>query len=477
MRKDVLLAAAVALLVHGFLQFSFESLAGSDGFYHVKISEVYRERGLLFEFPWMYHSIMNEHFVDPHLLFHVCIIPFTYGDLILGGKAAVVLFNTISAVVFYLVLKRLNRAYPFAWFLCYLLGSAFFLQKAQYLRAVILFQSILFVSLYLIVRKRNWHVFALSWISVYFYGSFVFIPFFAFVHFLAEFLYSRKRLADVQDCLMPFLVSVAGMAAGLVANPYFPHNLRLYYVEFIVNQFVNPLGLLIQEWAPFSPGAFAGAAGFHLVLSLIAIPYMMRKRDKGTVYFFALLVLLTIGLVRSRRMLEYFVPVAVLFYSSMGRTGRRALPAAAAVAVIGLFLFSFQSTLASLRASSHMGETEGCMGWLSANTPQGSIVMSWWHEFPSMYFYNQHNYYIVGLNPNWLYAFDAQSYGLYSSVIFNKIHSVGDAMVYFNSQQFLLRKGAVLPDEKYLYARLKTDPGFRTAYEDNGCVVFSVKYK
>jgi len=49
--------------------------------------------------------------------------------------------------------------------------------------------------------------------------------------------------------------------------------------------------------------------------------------------------------------------------------------------------------------------------WLKQNTPQGAIVFhSDWDEFPLLFYHNDHNYYIVGLDPTFMYNHDPDLY-------------------------------------------------------------------
>ena len=71
------------------IQFATPDLPDNDGFYHIKLAWLMRTEGLKPEFHWMPLSILNQReFYDHHFLFHVALIPFTFGDLRLGAKWA-----------------------------------------------------------------------------------------------------------------------------------------------------------------------------------------------------------------------------------------------------------------------------------------------------------------------------------------------------------------------------------------------------
>ena len=51
------------------------------------------------EFPYLSVSILNaKEFYDHHFLFHVALIPFTFGDLLFGAKLAAVTFSAFAFV-------------------------------------------------------------------------------------------------------------------------------------------------------------------------------------------------------------------------------------------------------------------------------------------------------------------------------------------------------------------------------------------
>jgi hypothetical protein len=49
--------------------------------------------------------------------------------------------------------------------------------------------------------------------------------------------------------------------------------------------------------------------------------------------------------------------------------------------------------------------------WLAENTPPGSIVFhSDWDEFPMLFYYNNSNFYLVGLDPTFMYNYNKDLY-------------------------------------------------------------------
>jgi uncharacterized membrane protein len=60
--------------------------------------------------------------------------------------------------------------------------------------------------------------------------------------------------------------------------------------------------------------------------------------------------------------------------------------------------------------------------WLEKNTPADSVVFNAnWGDFPKLFFYNIHNYYVAGLDPKFIYQESPQKYWLYEHIIKGEI--------------------------------------------------------
>ena len=91
-RRDVLLAFLAAVVVLAGLQFTTPNLIGNDSYFHIRYAKVIREagvRGFPPPFPWLPLTILApDRYADHHMLFHLWLVPFTLGDLRIGGKLA-----------------------------------------------------------------------------------------------------------------------------------------------------------------------------------------------------------------------------------------------------------------------------------------------------------------------------------------------------------------------------------------------------
>jgi hypothetical protein len=97
----------VFLLGMALIQFATPDMPDNDGFYHIKLAWLMRTEGLKPAFPYLPLSILNaKEFYDHHFLFHVALIPFTFGDLRAGAKWAAVVFASLAFLAVWYLFHR-----------------------------------------------------------------------------------------------------------------------------------------------------------------------------------------------------------------------------------------------------------------------------------------------------------------------------------------------------------------------------------
>jgi hypothetical protein len=73
---------------------------------------------------------------------------------------------------------------------------------------------------------------------------------------------------------------------------------------------------------------------------------------------------------------------------------------------------------------------KGGAEWLAANTQAGSTVFHTdWDDFPKLFFYNTHNTYIVGLDPDFLRLKNERLYQLYEDVTQGRARDMEDIIL------------------------------------------------
>ena len=108
--------ALLFIVVLAVVQFATSDLAGNDGYYHIKFAQVMREEGVRPPFPWLPLTILNPSaFYDHHFLYHVLLIPFTFGDLRTGAKWASIVFPALAFCVGWLLLRGQHVPLAVLW--------------------------------------------------------------------------------------------------------------------------------------------------------------------------------------------------------------------------------------------------------------------------------------------------------------------------------------------------------------------------
>ena len=152
-------AGFVALLLlpaalFSWIQFSGPYLGGVDPYYHIKVSQIYGEQGIIDSFPWTQFSIHRDHFGDKELLFHVGMIPFLRGNVIHGAKVYGVVLASACLGVFLLILRSQRVPWPLLWLLICVGCGPFFLYRLAVVRPQIGGVALALLSFYAVIQQR-----------------------------------------------------------------------------------------------------------------------------------------------------------------------------------------------------------------------------------------------------------------------------------------------------------------------------------
>ena len=477
----IVFCAAMALV-----QFSTPYLADNDGFYHIKMAWLMRTQALKPVFPYLPLTILNaREFYDHHFLFHVALIPFTFGDLVAGAKYATVLFSALAFLSVWYLFEQQKIAYAWLWALGLLGVSDAFLFRMSIPRAQSLSLAVLALGLGWMLKGKYFRLGVLAFVYVWLYDAFPLLFVLAVLHMLAVGL-TEKRLE------MRSLYSVgAGLILGMLFNPYFPYNLIFAYRHMLPKLVAATATQVGSEWFPYTTGQLLNnslPAMMAFVSGVFALGLAERKIDLRTM--FGLLVSLLFGLMlfQARRFVEYFPPFALVFacfawapflnvkpsrvtaINRRGLLGR--LPVALlAAGVLAAGLFSLQAAGKSMQDSKPANLYAGASAWLETNTPEGARVFQTdWDDFPRLFFYNTHNSYLVGLDPTYMQIADPKLYDLWTKVTQGKVENIADVVAGKFGAMFI---HSDLNHSEFI-RKAKADAGLKEVYRDDQAVVFEV---
>lgn len=473
-------ALLFALFIIGMasIQFATPDLPDNDGFYHIKLASLMRTEGLKPHFAWLPLTILNaEEFYDHHFLYHVALIPFTFGDLRTGAKWSAVIFASLAFFAVWFLFQRQKIPYAWLWALALLGISDAFLYRMSVTRAQSLSLAILALAFAWLLENKYKHLAALAFVYVWMYDAFPLMFALAVLHFLAVAMIERRFE------FRPLLYITAGILAGLIVNPYFPQNIIFSY-HHMLPKLADATSVRVgNEWFPYEtkqllenslPSLVAFASG------ALALGLSDKKMDVRTA--FALLTALLFGLMlfQARRFVEYFPPFALIFAAftwtplfpapSDSRSHRlaQALLGVAVVLSIGV---SIPRTRVAIDRSKPYALYAGASAWLVENTLAGERVFQTdWDDFPRLFFYNTHNTYLIGLDPTYMQLYDPTLYARWVEITQGDVDNPSQII----ADEFGSTYVHTDLNHRDFLRVAQNDPGLIEIYRDDQAVLFRV---
>jgi len=518
-RGAQLLAAAVVVgLVFWRLQFSSDAICCGDfdGYYHIRWSrmlwESLRHRSFPPIFSWLPLTTLNPRdYVDHHLLFHVFQIPFTFGDLRVGAKIASLIFASLAVLSCYWLLLRFHIRYSLVWLLALLACSAPFLFRLNMAKAPPFAIIYLVIGITLLFKKKYWPLVPLAFVFSLTYDMVVLLIL-AACFWVIVIAWTERRFE-----WRPLVWVLIGTAAGFVINPYFPHNLQLFYehlrIKLTPHDFSTKVG---QEWYPYNSWEFIGnsvVACVAMVAGYLAFDPADRKRAHHSLFFLLFATALMIMTARWKRIAEYWPPFAVMFAAfslqpwlegarsaftnlptdvmdelqpfldrdefavKSQEDDRNALKRTIITAVIAVvlgvaFALNLRVTMMDIASSEHHGYYRAGAEWMRANVPQGEIVFNTdWDDFPRLFYFDPTHRYVSGLDPTYLFDKDPALSKLYDRVTLGEEADPGPLI--------RDRFGAhyVFTDNNHndFYSHATESGWFEIIYEDAQCTILRIR--
>lgn len=408
--REVVFAVAAAIAVLTALQFVTPNLIGVDSYFHIRYAAIIREAGLRGfppPFPWLPLTILApDRYADHHMLYHLWLVPFTLGDLRIGGKVAAIVGAASFVVVFAWFLRREGVGLVALAMLALGAASADQLFRLSMTRVQALSLVCLLAAFHCALHDRRVALAIVACAYAWLYDGFplLFLPVGATV-VATSICAGRARLGIV-------VAACAGVLVGLVCTPYFPE-----YFRFIIHHFGDKLvpGEALRvgsEWFPYDPAELlANCLPSMLFVAFGASVLAERgiRRDATALAAFILAAVFLALTLRSKRFIEYFAPAATLFVAlAAWRTvaawpaARRATVVAVLAAVAAANVAGVGWTMMKKRDATPHNRYAAAARYVAEVAPRGAMLCSTdWDDFPWLYFYNVESTYLVGLDPTY----------------------------------------------------------------------------
>lgn len=505
---DYLVVLVLAVTVFSYLQGSF-TLPEPDSFYHAKITQFLSEGTVLKQLPWLQETSLANNFVDHHFLYHLLLIPFVMlDDPLVGVKQATIIFTSLAIVAIYWLLKKFNIIWPLVYVFI-LLSSSGWLFRIALVKAPMIFLIFLLLAFYFLANRRWLDLFLISFFAVWAYGGWpillVMAAIYVFGHSFLEVIKQEKTLWQKFKSPLVFrggpwpglISAILGLFSGLIINPYFPDNLNFYWTQIVKISVVNYQAILRvgNEWYPYGFVSFITVNPFICALLFAGIVLFICRLKKQNIYSFTWGIMSVAFLVlslKSRRNIEFFIPFAIIFFAFAFSNyfSKLSLPklkdifnnkSFALILVLAVVLFStvflsLPNNLLSIKGSILTGfpmdRYQSSSFWLKTHTPKNAVVFHTdWDDFPPLFYYNDHNYYLVGLDPTFMYEKSPEKYFLYENITKGLIQKDLSKIIKenFNADYILLEKTYTVLDEI-----IKRSGDFEKLYEDKEAKIYQI---
>jgi hypothetical protein len=470
---------AVVLLLAGAsvaLQFSTPTLGSVDGYFHARYAALIRVagvRGFPPAFPWLPLTIRSaERYSDHHMLFHVLLAPFTAGDVVNGTKWASAIFGAAAFAAVYLSLVRLRVRRALWWLLALGALAPDFLYRMEMPRVQALSLVVLLTALNLALARRFAWLLPVAAVYTWLYDAFPLLLVIAGVMVVA--IAFCERRAEWR----PLTYSSAGIAIGLLVNPYLPNNLWFIAQHYLSKREISETVHVGTEWYPYPVAQWLGWGGAIAVLATAAwVAWRGRARlDTNRLTLLLVAAIFFVLMWRSRRFIEYAGPFILIALAAalhtwlepqitrLALTTRRIGAGILVVACAGSAAFA----ISQLRGRPAPERYAAGAAWLTQHTSPAAIVLTPnWDDFPLLFFHNQRNRYVIGLDPAYLAQRDAELYRLWQQLGRGEVTPPSRVLDRFDAD-------VVLSDRTHdrFLAALAADPAMERVYEDGDCVIY-----
>jgi len=437
------LFAGIFFMIHASINGFWSNF---DPYYHAKHSALMAETGdWTLVRPWLSHHFFSYAPTDLWWGFHVMqgffikLFGIVWGTKLLMSMLA----GAIYAGLYYF-LKSLHVAKPLVWSIVLFLSSQYFAYRLLLERPFVLGIFLFMLAWWFALKNKHLLLAMLGAVFVLFYelGPVLLVMLCA----VSVARYAHTRTFS----LRPYGALGAGLLLGYALHPEALHYMYVSYVVLWRVLWLKFSGVDLRVGAEIQQDPFSEFLVSHapllimFILTLAAYPVVLRALKSAE----QKIVLTSLGLLSTfwflatlliPRFSDFWTPFSWLFAAAsityfsktdewqmarifvkrmLGDT--RLLRSFVVVVVSVLFLSRMAFLFTDIIAHNNDEFTlrfRQVNDWLLENTKQGDLVFynnwSWW---PIMFFYNDTNKYVTGMDPTLLYEYDSATYRAWRSI-------------------------------------------------------------
>ncbi len=447
-------------------------LVDFDSYYHIKMAQIMRSsQDLTPNFVWLPQTVLSEqNFFDLHWLFHVLLIPFAQGNLILGGKIAAVVFASLALLSAGFLIRSQKVPFWPLWTILIFGSSAGLVYRMSMLREPSLSLAWILVSISLILKQRYKWLILTSLTYVWLYSGYPILIVIAGIY-VAAFKIAKHRW----QLKVPIYITV-GILLGLVVNPYFPKDLTFLFYN-LSDKFLHqniPIG--IAEWEPYPPVLILrhGGLGFLLTFAGIAAVFKSRRFTVENIFLLGMCALTGVMFLRYQRFVEYFPVFATIFCAVATAPfvanirNRRYFTISAATITIFLCIYTVAEVKTLTSFFPPANRVENAALFLKSHTPKGSLVFHDYADFGPLFFENTHNTYTIGLDLSFLYRTSPEKLAIWLLLKQGEVENVAQTINRHFGANYIVWD---LQNKPFL-TKAFADPRLKEVFRDENMVIF-----
>ncbi len=368
-------------------EFSTKHLTGLDIYYHLRIAELTGENGLLTELPWMQETTFKEKFADNHLLLHLLLLPFTTEE---SAKMFIIITSSLMLAILYHILTKFEVKHAIIW-IAMLLTSRNLLIRLSLGRAEVITLAIIPILAYVLLKNKEKILIPLFYISTISHSTYLLM-------LLMPLFYSIQKRK-----VKPVLYALIGIMLGIIINPYFPQNIQAQYLQVIKTP-LQDATMRASELSPLDLNTLLKLNIAVVIFYPLGIISFLKNKNKNAFLLLTSLIFLAISLM-SQRFITYWIITGIIFSAIELKELNRISITYIFIATIIISYYAYITQVdqkqyeASQRQYKKVDYLKQCSDYLKQATPEKSIVFHSWSSFPYLFYYNTHNYYLVGLDP------------------------------------------------------------------------------